>query len=278
MATFLEFLEFIFNFVTNMSETLIISCVYSNINAVRDIYMRNDNIKNFYYVLAPIALNLCFVNLFCVWINKSMDSRTTKEMYLKDFLKFILCCVLIINGYDIMIHLYEFFDSISLALLDFVKTSSPHSISNLSFLSGIIEAITLLSTLLPQFLTSLGYIIVVEVILVKRSIDIGIQIFLSPLSVPSYIMEEKHSDLINFIKNFGALCLQGGVIALTVMISNLVFSGFKLPFASDAINQQFEGIFQTSIDGTLKNIVVGLTMLSFLFKSKRIADDVLGKN
>ena len=273
MSELKSFIEYLYSLATNMSDTVIIGIVSDDVKALNSIYSNSGLIEECYNILAPISLILCLAYLITGWTQESLNPKSTKEIYLKLFIRFICSCMLIMNGYEIMIFFHKFFDSMTLEIIDKMSIASPGNISNTpNFLGGFFELIFSLIFMLPQVLITIIYFVIVKVVLVRRSIDIGAHIVLSSLTMPSFILESKHSNFIMFLKRFAALCLQGGIIVTIVIVSNIVMKEALVIMGPDG----FDTIYVFSWLSSLKNIIIVLTMVSLLFKSRGIAMDLVG--
>lgn len=273
MSTLKSLLEYLYALTTNMSDTAIVGIVANDVKALNSVYTNSTIIENCYNTLAPIALILCLAYLITGWTQESLNPKSTKEIYLKMFVRFICSCLLIINGFKIMTFFQTFFDSMTLEIIDKMYVASMTPVTDIpSFLGGIFEVACSLLFLYPQVIITVVYIIIVKVVLMKRSIDIGVHIVLSCLTMPSLILESKHSNFIMYLKRFAALCLQGGVIVTMVIISTIVMQ------EAFSVTGPFEDttVYVFSWISILKDIVILLTMCSLLFKSRRISMDLVG--
>lgn len=273
MDTLKSLLEYSYALITNMSDTAIIGIVANDVKALNSAYANSAIIENCYNTLAPIALILCLAYLITGWTQESLNPKSTKEIYLKMFVRFICSCLLIINGFKIMTFFQTFFDSMTLEIIDKMYVSSITQVTDIpSFLGGIFELVCAIFFIRPQLIITVVYIIIVKIVLVKRSIDIGVHIVLSCLTMPSLILESKHSNFIMYLKRFAALCLQGGVIVTMVIISTIVMQeAFSIPGPAEDIT-----IYVFSWVSIAKDAVILLTMCSLLFKSRKISMDLVG--
>lgn len=273
MPSLVSLLEYLYGFITNMSDTVIMGIVADDVRALNSIYSSSNVLEECYNILAPISLSLCLAYLITGWTQESLNPKTTKETYIKLFIRFICACFFIMYGYEIMSFFHKFFDSMTLEIIDKMAIVGPGNIDNASsFLGGLIELIVSTALIVPQAIVTIIYIIIIKVVLVRRSIDIGLHIVLSSFTMPSFILDSKRSNFIMYLKKFAALCLQGGVIVVIVIVSNMLMKGSILVPSLQGI----QDVYIFNVLAPLKIVIVILTMLSLLFKSRKISMDLVG--
>lgn len=222
-----------------------------------------------YNTFIPIAIELSIIYFLIELIETATSGKMTMEVIVKDLMKLALTVMIIQNAFDLLKYVANFGDELCTALIknegafnsNFVNSYTDNITNN-------IEGIAALINLIPAVLKWLALVICSKLIVYGRSIELGVYLSLSPLAFPSIVSQGMDGDAFKYIKKYAAICLQGAIIGLTIIIGTRINNAKVLP----EINMG-SGEFIANIGGGL---IMYLCLLYMLFQSRRIANEVLG--
>ena len=189
-------------------------------------------ILNINGVLQAIGLSL-LVLFFVVGMLRTCGSITEvkrPEQVLKLFIRFAIAKVLVSEGLDIMLKIFEIVQGITMTIMKTAgisgatKSVLPNdivvAINNTSFLKSIpLWAVTLIGGLV---ITVLSFIMILTVY--GRFFKLYLYTAIAPIPLSSLAGEHTQNIGISFIKSYCAVCLEGVIIVLSCIIFSLFAS------------------------------------------------------
>lgn len=189
-------------------------------------------ILNINGVLQAIGLSL-LVLFFVVGMLRTCGSITEvkrPEQVLKLFIRFAIAKVLVSEGLDIMLKIFEIVQGITMTIMKTAgisgttKSVLPNdiviAINNTSFLKSIpLWSVTLIGGLV---ITVLSFIMILTVY--GRFFKLYLYTAIAPIPLSSLAGEHTQNIGISFIKSYCAVCLEGVIIVLACVIFTLFAS------------------------------------------------------
>ena len=216
--------------------------------------------------LQVIGLSL-LVLFFVVGMLRTCGSLTEikrPEQAIKLFIRFAIAKVLVSEGLDIMIKIFEIVQGITMTIMKSAGISSATksvlpkdiitAINSTSFLKSIpLWAITLIGGLV---ITVLSFIMILTVY--GRFFKLYLYTAIAPVPLSTFAGEPTQNVGKNFLKSYCAVCLEGAIIVLACIIFSLFASSPPTIDASaQAVNQVWSYIGELAFNmlvlvGTIK--------------------------
>lgn len=222
-----------------------------------------------YNTFIPIAIELAIIYFLIELIETATSGKMTMEIIVKDLMKLALTVMIIQNAFDLLKYVANFGDTLCTILVENESVFGGNFVNSYTDnITNNIDGIAALANVIPAVLKWLALVICSKLIVYGRSIELGVYLSLSPLAFPSIVSQGMDGDAFKYVKKYAAICLQGVIIGLTVIIGTRINNAKVLP----EINMG-SGEFIANIGGGL---IMYLCLLYMLFQSRRIANEVLG--
>ena len=301
----MDILNSIMDFLDPDPKTMI-NTVLDDVNATADILENISNyVEGLFQAFVMLGCALAIVYFVIDLMNTAATTELTVDKVVKGFLKLVVAFLLVKNGYVFLIQAANLGDLMAQAIV----------IEEVSSSNGILDAIyttiwntfILLACFLPGIIISALVFLSSKIVLYSRLVEVGINIILSPLALADLPTGGIKSHAITFIKKFLALSLQSLIIVLILAIfSEIGATSTSMTQGLTSLCRALEidpgefiatlgaGGLVAFVSGFATGTVAaaplllagaytaityaaqGFIMISFLFKSKQLANDIMG--
>lgn len=262
-----------------------------------------------YNLFISIGLGLAIMYFLLDLMNIAATTELTMEKVVKSFIKLCLACLLVKCGYQVLIIIANIGSTLAEGI-----TINPNVVDLTNpdlALKSMWDALIVVAGLLPLALTFLIVFVCSKIILYSRLVEVAINLVLSPIALADIPTGGLRSNGVTFLRKFLGLSLQTVVMVLIMAVfyelsdtvglgagidTVLVGVGGSIAGASGAIGALGAGAtgvfnFLATLTGssfaagaymlcaiylTIIYVTEAVIMLSFLFKSKQIAMDIVG--
>lgn len=269
MGVLKSFANMLYQFVMwGNSSAAMLGVVQSDLSGASS-FLEKSTFNTIYLAVTPVAIQLAIIYFLLELIDLSTSGKLNFESITKGFLKLILTVFIIDNAFELLKYCAQFGDTLCDLIMEneqsyVFKNISTNNIGILSLWSMIGEIISLI----PAFIKMIVLIIASKLIVYGRIIELGTYLALSPLAFPSFVSQGFSGSAMKYIKKYAAICLQGCVIAITIIVGSRIRDlsfVYSLSLGS--------GSFATGLGSGL---IIYLCLLYMLFQSRRISNEILG--
>lgn len=249
------------------SSTAMLSLIRSDLTSAST-FLENPFFKTAYDAFVPIAIQIAIIYLLLGFIEEATSGKLTTEVMVKGFIKLAFTVILIQNSFEILKYIANFGDALCEAII------GENRELNISFRHQVLTHVNpwefagRMSTLIAPFIKLTLLLICSKLVIFGRSIELGVYLSLAPLAFPSVVSDGLDGDAFKYVKKFAAICIQGVIIALTVIVGTMLNQQSVFPEID--LNA---GAFTSNFSG---GIILYLCLLFMLFQSRRIANEVMG--
>ena len=232
-----------------------------------------------YDVVKPVGMALLLLFFLIEVLSDSTTDNFNTEHLMKKLIALAICAIVIIEGPNILGVLVQFGDqmlevaedAISAASIDgglakevWIDLVTEDDGGLLSFLFVLGRAIGSIFGNLVYWILTMAAIIVICFTAFGRVLELSIRYIFAPLGLASIISGNApaRSAGMRYLKQFASLCLQGAVIVAAVGAAGII----KASIDAD----------ESFIMGTFAFVLVPLTLIGFITRSGRVADDIIG--
>ena len=239
-------------------------------------------------VIVPVGIVMVVIYFVISLMERASTDKVTFEIYLKEIIRLCFGLYLVTNAVDIMVGLIGIGNGILSAANNykellvgsngggFGEIVSADAAKQMGVLGSLLMTIIVGFFILVQLLIS-G---LMKAIYTARILDIAVRTTFAPVALSdSFAGNFLNSHAMNFLRSFGAVCLQGVIITVIAKVYPLLLGGI----IDEAINLPDVGIILTELRGVLqallkliKMIAISIACLVLMFKSGSIAKEVLG--
>ena len=251
----------------NSSEAML-SAIKGDISSASGL-LNNPFFKTAYETFIPIAIELAIIYFLLELIENATSGKMTTEVIVKGLMKLAFTVMIIQNAFELLKYIANFGDELCNALLANESNFSNNFVNaSVASVNNGWEFIAKLLAIIPAAIKWFILIICSKLIIYGRSIELGVYLSLSPLAFPSIVSQGMDGDAFKYVKKYAAICLQGAIIALTVIVGTRINNSRVIP----EVNMG-SGEFIANIGGGL---IMYLCLLFMLFQSRRISNEVMG--
>ena len=296
MSGFYELLNSIASALNKINSTnLFIGTVGQDIVDTANISTTISLFEDLYNAVA--AAGLCLVAVFFLmnWIEAMTYNEANMEKFISLLLKLLLAMFFINEGFNLLKYIVEFGDQLVVTYIGKINTASFETGNVLIEDLDIFAIISRLLTYLPVYLVIFAVQLCSKFIVYTRFFEVNIHLAAAPIAFANMFEEKRRNVGMKYFKKFIALCLQGIIIAVIVIAGSEVlcnpavltqmFATVGTVFGAGAsmvggASLGLASIATMSAAGLIieliKCSVIGFTIISLMFKSRSIANDIVG--
>ena len=289
-----------------------IGIVQNDIKQTADLLTKeSDYFQAIFDLFVAIGIGLAIMYFIIELMNIASTTELTMEKVVKSFIKLCIAVFLVKIGYEVLIQIANIGSTLSEA----IELTPEVEESNIDFaITSIWNFLIVFFGLIPMALTYIIVFICSKIILYSRLVEISVNLCLSPIALADIPTGGLRSNGVTFLRKFLGLSLQSVVIVLimavfyelssTVGLSaglGSILEGVATGAGGATLAATLNGGIQTVYTffiglfggGTAVSFLVGayficaifltvvyiteaVIMLSFMFKSKQIAMDIVG--
>lgn len=271
-----------FNLVSASTNTSYLSGTFSTLFGSKDLYNLVETIHSTTIIPLAESILALFMLVQVIKISQRIDATATLPA-VKDIVFLAVAYVifhwLIVNSLDVLSAIFDEFNKIVTSL----QKDSTIKTTALDFSSINLDDVTvgncimlILCALLSYLVGFIAYMISL-IISMARVIQLYVYTAFSPLPLSLLGFEETRQTGINFIKNFCALCLAGGIIMFLFIAYPIMISSTVSTLGSDAFYGMLQGdMAMTPILSLATWLGVSILLCIGLVKSGAWAKEILG--
>lgn len=223
-------------------------------------------------IIEPIAVLIVVVIFLLSLFEKASAEQFTFEHVLRDVIKLCFGLYLVTNSVEIVVGCIELGNGILQDVLGLINTTALSG--NSAFTAAMFDGVNVIAAILITIviaiflLIQLILVVVMRCVVIIRLLEIALKTAVSPLALSdTFAGNLLHSHAINFIRSFGALCLQGVFIAIVANFLPMFWAGMlsnpgSTPWAV--------------LGSVLEMLVILVAALILMFKSGSMAKEILG--
>lgn len=236
-------------------------------------------------LIGLFAMGMAMIYLCIILVNGLMDGKANREFIFNLIFRFALTLLMIKYGPLILHVLINFGNGIlKIVIESYQEVTKTEPITPDGLVGGLFAIVTFLITIIPNLLVILLSIAALNIVTFTRYVELAIYSAGFPLVIPNFMLSEKSSSTIQYIKRFFALCLQGAVLCIIVMACGVFLN-------NSATDNMIEGsgymvawlalgpiptFVLGSVVAFIKDAALTCMLISMLFRSKKIAMDIIG--
>ena len=228
-------------------------------------------------VIEPIAVMIVVVFFLLSLLEKVSAEQFTLEHVLRDVIKLCLGLYLVTNSVEIVVGCIELGNGILNKVTGTINSQIPtgsfgvvtaftgDKLEEAGFWAAVFTTVLMVAILLIQMIV----MVIMKAIAMIRIVEIALRTSLSPIALSdTFAGNLLHSNALNFIRSFAALCLQGVFIAILAnALPMLMIAAIDNGDLSSA-----GGV----ITFGLEMIVAGFICLILMFKAGSFAKEITG--
>lgn len=224
-------------------------------------------------IIEPIAIMIVVVFFLLAILEKVSSENLTLEHVLREVIKLCFGLYLVTNSVEIVVGCIELGNGILQGVLGYIRTeeftnSAIFTAEMIKEAGGTLPM--LLVTIVAAFFLIIQTVLVVVMrcVVIIRLLEIAIRTAMSPLALSdTFAGNLLHSHAINFIRSFGALCIQGVFIAIIAGFLPMFWVGVLAAPGATAWGM---------LGSILEMLVVLVACLILMLKSGAIAKEMMG--
>lgn len=277
------------------STNMFISLVGNDIVKASDLHR---TIGWFADIYKPMSVaGMCLVSVFFLinWIEAMTYNEANMEKFVSLLLKLALCVFFIKEGFNLLSYIVEFGDQLVVSYMAGVEDITTQTTEVMIQDLDVFGIITKLLTFIPVLLVVLVVNLCSKFIVYTRFFEVNLHLLAAPIAFANMFEEKRRNVGMKYFKKFIALCLQGIILATIVIVGSEVlcepavltrmFATVGTIFGlgsigAGATSLGFSALATMSVGGLIiefiKCAVIGFTIISLMFKSRSIANDVVG--
>jgi len=236
-------------------------------------------------LIGLLAIGLTMIYLCIYIVNALLDEKMTREFVFTAIIRFVAVWMLIKYGPTVLSYLIDFGNDILAGITEaYTFTENPGNMNDMDMLGGVFSIFIFFITLVPNVIIILITMTSIYFVSFSRYTELAIYTVGFPLAMPNIMLYGKNSSSIKYIRKFFALCLQGAVMMLIVICCSVFFNNTMADslltgstfFASLVGMGPIPAFITAGIVSFIENGAIVCMLLSMLFRSKKIAMDILG--
>lgn len=224
-------------------------------------------------IIEPIAIMIVVIFFLLAILEKVSSENLTLEHVLREVIKLCFGLYLVTNSVEIVVGCIELGNGILQKVLGLINTTSMTGAAVFTEQmlkdTGGVLAMVLITIIIALFLLiQLILVVIMRCVVIIRLLEIAMRTAMSPLALSdTFAGNLLHSHAINFIRSFGALCLQGVFIAIVANFLPMFWAGMLANPGTGAWD---------IVAAVLEMLVVLVAALILMFKSGSIAKEMMG--
>lgn len=224
-------------------------------------------------IIEPIAIMIVVVFFLLAILERVSAENITLEHVLREVIKLCFGLYLVTNSVEIVVGCIELGNGVLQKVLGLINTTSMTGAAMFTEQmlkdTGGVLAMVLITVIIALFLLiQLILVVIMRCVVIIRLLEIAMRTSMSPLALSdTFAGNLLHSHAINFIRSFGALCLQGVFIAIVANFLPMFWAGMLADPGTGAWD---------IVAAILEMLVVLVAALILMFKSGSIAKEMMG--